>query len=272
MTRQAWRLAVGTLTTVRVHAPDRVDTRVAGRAMLLAPVAVLVLAIPAGAAYWLVLVAGGGSLLAAALAIGVLRLGDRAFHLDGLADTADGLAASYDRERALAIMRTGDTGPAGAAAVVLVLIVQVVAAARIGELAGAGHGQLAVAVAGCVLLSRGMLPVACLRGIPAARGNGLGVVVAGSTGPVVTVGVVLVVTGLLTAGLVSVGQIAAEFADSLPWWSAVVAAAAALGATAAVLARCVRRFGGITGDVLGAVVEVALAAALTGVALAAGAG
>ena len=38
--RDAWRLAVGTLTSVPVAAPVTVDARTAGRAMLLAPLAV----------------------------------------------------------------------------------------------------------------------------------------------------------------------------------------------------------------------------------------
>jgi len=44
MLGDAARLAVGTLTAVRVRAPRRVDARVAGTAMLLAPLAVLPLA------------------------------------------------------------------------------------------------------------------------------------------------------------------------------------------------------------------------------------
>ncbi|WP_205856161.1 adenosylcobinamide-GDP ribazoletransferase, partial [Phytoactinopolyspora endophytica] len=177
-----WRLALGTLTTVPVRAPSEVTRRTAGVAMLLAPMAGLLLAVPAGFVLWASLSLGLGSVVAAVLAIAALRLGDRALHLDGLADTADGLAASYDRERALAVMRTGDTGPAGATALVLVLLVQVGAAARLSDViigaesAGGDVGALdsgpvvaAVSVMGCVVVSRAMLAVACLRGVPSAR-------------------------------------------------------------------------------------------------------
>ena len=64
-------------------------------------------------------------------------------HLDGLADVVDGLGAGWDRERALEVMRRGDMGPMGAAAIVLVLLVQ---AAAVAHLLGEGwRGALVVA-------------------------------------------------------------------------------------------------------------------------------
>ncbi|WP_207781918.1 adenosylcobinamide-GDP ribazoletransferase [Phytoactinopolyspora limicola] len=251
----AWRLALGTLTTVRVPPPGKVTRVVAGRAMLLAPVAGCLLGLLGGAVLWLSATVGTGGWLAAALAVMALRLGDRAFHLDGLADTADGLAASYDRERALAVMRTGDTGPAGAVALVLVLLVQVAAAA---QLAQAGPALAAVGFGVAITVSRAMLAVCCVRGVPSARPDGLGAAVAGSVGRLSAIGMCIVVTGALAAVL-SV----ADRAHVVPWWAVPVAVVAAIVATGVVLRRCVRRFGGVTGDVLGAVVEVSLAASLT---------
>ena len=47
------------------------------------------------------------------------------FHEDGLADVADGLGGSYDRERALTIMKDSRVGAFGAIAVVLALVAKV---------------------------------------------------------------------------------------------------------------------------------------------------
>ena len=55
-----------------------------------------------------------------------------AFHEDGLADVADGLAGSYDRERALIIMKDSRVGAFGAIAVVLALLIKVALLASLG--------------------------------------------------------------------------------------------------------------------------------------------
>lgn len=247
MTLDAWRLAVGTLSAWPVRPPRTVDRFVAGRAMLLAPLAVLPLAV---AATVLVLLADAvdlAPLVTGLLVVALLALGTRAFHLDGLADTADGLTSSYDRERTLAVMRSGDVGPAGAAALVVVLGLQ---AAGVAALA-ASDGALLVGAA--VLLSRGTLAVACARPVPAGDGSGLGATVAGTV-PTAVAGVaalawsgVLVGSGLLV---------------DVAWWRTGLAALAALAVVGVLLLRARRRVGGVTGDVLGAGVELSLATAL----------
>src|SRR5688500_18801892 len=107
MLLDAARLAVGTLTAIRVPPPSAVDRRWAGTAMVLAPVAVvplgLVVTAVGLAGHWL----GLPPLLTALVALSGAILGNRAFHLDGLSDTVDGLAASYDPERSLLVMKSG---------------------------------------------------------------------------------------------------------------------------------------------------------------------
>ncbi|WP_143448622.1 adenosylcobinamide-GDP ribazoletransferase, partial [Kineosporia sp. A_224] len=183
------RLAVGTLTVLRVPAPGVVDARSARTAMLLAPLAGLLPATGAAVVVAAVQALGISLLVAALLALGAAALLTRGLHLDGLADTADGLAAAYDRTKALDVMRRGDVGPAGAVTLVLVVGVQAAALAQaaaqvVAHAGGPGTVRAAVALGVVVLVGLGAgrvtLPLACSRGVRAARPGGLGAAVAGS--------------------------------------------------------------------------------------------
>src|SRR3990167_7511565 len=66
------------------------------------------------------------------------------FHEDGLADVADGLGGSYDRERAMDIMKDSRVGAFGAMALVLALL------AKIGLLVLLGAHSLGAALAALV--------------------------------------------------------------------------------------------------------------------------
>jgi adenosylcobinamide-GDP ribazoletransferase len=240
------RLSVGTLTALPVPPPRTIDRRVAAVAMLAAPLAGVVPAVSAGAMARATVALGGSTLLAAAVALGAVALTTRGLHLDGLADTADGLTAAYDRDRALEVMKRGNTGPAGAATLVLVLLVQVAAFAQALD----RHG--APAVVGAVVIGRGALMVACGHGVPAARAGGLGATVAGSVPVAAWIGGQLLLAGL---GYLTLGP------------GGAVAVAAALVVVQLVLARTRSRLGGITGDVLGACVEASTTAAAVVLAL-----
>ncbi len=216
--------------------------------MTLAPLAVLPLGALVGVACWSGRELGLAPIGVAAASIALLALGNRAFHLDGLADTADGLTSSYDAERSLAVMRTGDTGPAGAAALVLVLAVQIGA---LTSLLNHRWGPLLAGILVCV--SRGALLITCQRAVPGARSEGLGSTYAGAVSPLVGVLGWLLLTAVTTAGFVLVDE---------PWWRGLACAAAAVLAVGWLVHRAVRRLGGVTGDVYGASIEVALAVLL----------
>ncbi len=190
----ALRLCLGTLTVLPVRPPGRVDRRVAGLAMALAPIAAAVLAVVAGPALWL-LGQVLSPVLAAALTIGLLALLTRGMHLDGLADTADGLGSGGPADRALDVMRRGDVGPFGVVTLVVVLLVQV---AALGSL---GPGRSAAALTVGLAVSRGVLPLLCLRGVPAARPEGLGHLVAGTVSVSAAALSVLLAAVLVTCAL-----------------------------------------------------------------------
>ncbi len=240
------RLSFGLLTVIPVGAIGDVDRRLARNAILLSPLVGLVL----GALAALVVVVVHalvpsilGALLAAVLAVALLAYLTRALHLDGIADTADALGSGKPANDALEIARRGDVGPFGVVTLVLVLLVQVTALAVTIE---AGWGALAAVIA--VVAGRVAVVVACARGIPAARPEGLGALVAGT---VPRMAALAWVVSILVASL------AASVWSGGGYWLPPLAVAVGLVVALTLVMRAVRRLGGVTGDVLGAALETA---------------
>jgi adenosylcobinamide-GDP ribazoletransferase len=179
------------------------------------------------------LAAGGLAVAAAAVLTGGL-------HLDALADTADALGGS-SRERTLAIMRDHRIGSFGAVALFLDLIIR---ADVTGGLAKHGVAVAALAAAGACSRAVGPLLAAAL---PYARpGEGANAFADGWPWPAVATAAAL---GLaLPLALLGVDGLAAAGAAAL--------LALALGLF------FYRWLGGVTGDCLGAAVELAETLAL----------
>jgi adenosylcobinamide-GDP ribazoletransferase len=261
--RDAFRLAFGTLTILPVRPPDKVDRRTAGRAMALAPLVGLVLAAVAGL---VLLLEDRSPLLASTLAVAVLALLTRGIHLDGLADTADGLGSGRPGEQGLAVMRMSDIGPFGVVTLVLALLLQVSALAS-----STSRGDGVQALATALVVSRLVIPLLCTPMVRPARADGLGSVVAGSVrGSGIAATVLLSVVAVALVALLAPAEPVrwAALVDAEPLSSSPDLVVVALTFTLPLLAagllgwRCVRRFGGITGDVLGACVEVGFTTAL----------
>jgi adenosylcobinamide-GDP ribazoletransferase len=165
----------------------------------------------------------------------------RFLHLDGLADTADALVHTTSRERALEIMKDTRLGAFGLCAVVGILLVKFGALASLPPLDQWRALLLAPGLARALACALSVL-------LPAATpGRGLGAAVSGAQG--IWCLAAAAVPALAVAGLAAgvAGMVAA---------CAVLAVGAALGMW------YMRRLGGVTGDNLGAAIEVSEAAAL----------
>ncbi|MEU5545766.1 adenosylcobinamide-GDP ribazoletransferase [Streptomyces sioyaensis] len=251
----ALRFAFGTLTVLPVHV-TRWDRAAARGGMLCAPLAGLVVGLCAAAVGGALLLLGGSPLLAAVGTAAVPAVLTRGLHLDGLADTADGLGSGKPAEDALRIMKQSDIGPFGVLTLLFTLLAQV---AALSGLYAEGWARGAAAAAVAAVTARTALTLASRAGVPAARPEGLGAAVAGT---------VPARAALLCAALVAAGCAAAGAAFG-PYGAlrAALAALAGLGLGELVLRHCRRRFGGVTGDVFGALAESAGLTALLALAL-----
>ncbi|MEU4000677.1 adenosylcobinamide-GDP ribazoletransferase [Streptomyces fungicidicus] len=244
------RFAFGTLTALPVRVA-RWDRPAARAGMLCAPVAGLAVGALAAAVGLLLLLLGAGALLAAVATVAVPAALTRGLHLDGLADTADGLGSAKPAGDALRIMKQSDIGPFGVLTLVLVLLAQT---AALAQAYGGSWARGALAAVVAAVVARLALTLAARAGVPPARPEGLGAAVAGVVPAAGATIAALVVAGLAAAGAAPLGAYDAV--------RAVVAVALALAVAELLLRHCVRRFGGVTGDVFGGLAETAATTAL----------
>jgi adenosylcobinamide-GDP ribazoletransferase len=246
------RLSVTLLTVIPLRDPVREPRRATvAAAIAWAPAVGLLLGVVAAAV--LVLAdhpLGAGSLTAAGLAVATLALLTRGLHLDGLADLADGLGSGQPAPVALDIMRRSDIGPFGTVTLILALLIQVAAVSH-AEASGPGRGAAALITA--VVTGRLALTWACRQGVPAARADGLGALVAGTVPLAIPVALTLTAVTAAAAAVV----ISATLTGEPLGWTLPLAVVAGLAAAFVLQRQSVRRLGGITGDVLGALAEVA---------------
>ena len=185
--------------------------------------------------------------LGAAVLVAVWKVATGGIHLDGLADSLDGLAGR-DAARRIVIMRDSRIGVFGTTGLILLLLLAVAALAGLS----ASLRLRVLVVAPVIGRVTPLLAGAWLT--PATPGQGLGATFAAGLSRWAGIAHVLVACGL-AAWLLGAWGVAA----------AAVAWAVALGAAGLIA----RRLGGVTGDVLGAVVELAELGTLLGAAAAA---
>lgn len=192
--------------------------------------------------------------LPALVAIAVAAAVTGGFHEDGLADTADALAAGGDVERRLRVLDDPRIGAVGAVVLVLVLL------GRVAALALLPLATAAAALVAAHTLARWTVPALLWR-LPYVRGES-GVAAGlkrGTTGgrlAVATLLVGIVLGAVVVADLASAPSLGGLFLSRIAGGLAFAVVATVL-VTLAAGAFFRRRFGGVTGDLLGATCQVA---------------
>jgi adenosylcobinamide-GDP ribazoletransferase len=240
---RALLLAVGFLSRLPVPAVA-VDETTLGRSPLWYPWVGLLLGMLASA--FALMLQPASALLAAGGYTVALVLLSGGLHLDGLGDTADAWSGGHgDRDRMLEIMKDPRCGPIAVAAIAGVLLLRVAAAEA---LIATGSWALLV----CAPALGRAVGAGLLAGVPAARSDGLATQLQqrlARRGVCVSLLLIALVTAVAAA-------------------AAGVIAVLAAGLTALLLGRSFRRrLGGISGDTVGAAIELSETVALIAAAV-----
>ena len=172
--------------------------------------------------------------LAHALLLIVFVIATRALHIDGLADTLDAIMGGYDKESRLTIMKDSAIGAAGTIGIIFILLIKYLSLNSLPEY------DKAAALLTVPLLSRWSHTLMAFRA-PYGREQGTGRAFVGH----------MRLSGLIGASVVTF--LLAAWVSGL--WTVTLVMGVALFT---LLARwySVRMFGGVTGDVIGAVSEL----------------
>lgn len=179
--------------------------------------------------------------LTAALLVALWAVLTGGLHLDGFADSCDGLFATATRERRLEILRDVRLGAFGATALVLLLIAKITAVASLHTLAP-------------LLLApiMGRWAMVYAMAYPLARSEGMAILFRQGLAR----REILIATVLAAAGAAAFG------------WLGVAALAVALLAATLIARLAMTRLGGLSGDIYGMICEsVELTTLLVGAAL-----
>jgi adenosylcobinamide-GDP ribazoletransferase len=206
------------------------------RALWALPIAGAAVGAFGAAAYWLAARLGLPPLVAATLGVAATIAATGCLHEDGLVDVADGFGGGATRERKLEIMRDSRIGAYGVCALALSVLLRAGALASLMEPTRVAYALLAAHIG-----ARAILP-AFMWFVPPARRDGL----SADTGrPAAASVVVAAVLGAVSVG-VGLGPA-----------SGLIAVVLVLIAAAVVARLSLRQIDGQTGDVLGALEQVA---------------
>jgi adenosylcobinamide-GDP ribazoletransferase len=227
--------AIGLLT--RIPVPAAPDPETAGRSMRWFPLVGAAIGGIYAVVAWLAAPHLPATVVAVIVVIGEAML-TGALHMDGLADTADGFGGGKSREDILRIMRDPAIGSYGAVAIALLIAFKIVVLSVLLDRRAALPYLVLAPVLGrwtAAPLSR-FLPYA-----PPAK-----------SAPAFVGTLELVWATILTAAIVP----ALGVHRTLVCWAAVAVVTGTFGVF------CYRKIGGITGDTLGAAIEISECAVL----------
>ena len=176
--------------------------------------------------------------LLSVLLVTALILATRGLHLDGLADTFDGLGAGGDRERVLAVMDDSHIGVFGVAAIVLVILIKAQAIDALGD-----NRWRALLLA--PVLSRWAMVLLAYRSKSAKEGLGS-----------------LMIANMDSSHFLGATLLTLMFSVAIQRSVGIALVAWIVLFTLACKAFFHRRLGGVTGDTLGAVGELSEASVL----------
>ncbi|WP_076480331.1 adenosylcobinamide-GDP ribazoletransferase [Williamsia sterculiae] len=232
-----------------------VDRRLGGAVLAAAPLVGVALGAVTSAVAWLLTMTALPAALIGTTVVALVALLTRGMHVDGLADTADGLGCYGPPERVSEVMRSGSAGPFGVMTLVLVVLVQVIGVASLAD-----HRrwvELALAVA----VGRVAAVVACRSTMRPSRPDGFGSLVVGTQRMSAIVwSVITVIVATTLAGMTTdPGRLDVTVAIRAGITVVVI------GVFTVMFTRhCARRMGGLNGDVCGAVIELGFALSLLG--------
>ena len=248
-------IATQFLTRIPVRVRGHLTERDIGRSAIFFPLVGALQGAPAAAAaFFLTMVFSPD--IAAGLVILVLIVTNGGFHIDGLADTADAVSvksvgdAAEDREKRLAVMKDSAVGAIGVVAIVVAILLKYLLISGI-LLKGLTWDALCLLFLAPVFSKWIMVPV-IFHGA-AAKNEGLGAIFIANAG--------LGVFALSSAMLAAIFFVMWFFLPGSTWLEAtklfllLTVPLYTFGLTWVVF--CRRRFGGMTGDTIGAVSEIA---------------
>ncbi|MCK8515373.1 adenosylcobinamide-GDP ribazoletransferase [Methylonatrum kenyense] len=241
--RREFGIALALLSRLPVRLPGIITASEQARSVLWYPVVGLLLGLALALSALPLQAIGVDPLVTAAVLVTLWVWFTGALHLDGLADTADAwLGSQGERERALDIMRDPACGPAGAAAIVLALLLKVVLLSAM-----LGYGWYALVVLPVVPVIARAACTGLFLSLPYLRPGGLGAAAGEAPPHHPGRGVLLVCAALcaLVAGFAGIAMIISALATFL------------------LFGRYLQGWlGGFTGDAAGALTEITECVAL----------